>query len=297
MRYSYDMSDIDNWSKPEVLSSYLGQQLKSGRIALFVGAGISVPFLNVDWTVLVNKLLASKGDKYTNKTLEQEVKLFRYRHFENDTSGYLDAVQQELYSEFDSSFEELRKNATLGAIGALVMASLRGSANGVVTLNFDNLIELYLKYHGFVTESVIEDIYWHPHADVAVYHPHGFLPINPSEPRSHDIVFDADSYARALGSSGSKWREKILSLLRTNICVFVGLSGVDLNLMSWIAEVDGHHPARLSGDRYWGVTFTTDSDPGVAASWRKVGIYCQVVGDYDHELPSFLFNICQDAAS
>lgn len=293
---SFDITDIDVWKDNEVLICYLARQLRKGRMALFIGSGISAPFLNLEWGSLVDELLASKGmTASTSDSLETKVANYRYHYFEKDTPGYLEAVKSILYSKANSSFHSLRKNATLGAIGALVMASSRGSAKGVVTLNFDDILEKYLKYHGFVTSSIAEDVHWDGSNDVTVYHPHGFLPSD-LQNNSSDIVFDKNSYGRALGQDGSKWREIILSMLRTHTCLFLGLSGADLQLTSWLSNVCKEHPATVKGVPYWGVSFSTKDDPGTNATWKNLGVFCKKIDDYKIDLPEFLFKLCQKAA-
>lgn len=292
----HDMSDIDSWNDDDALVWHLADQLRNGRLALFLGAGLSQPFLKLTWQELVERTLSSKGDTLSGSSLEEEVSQFRYSHYSSDTNGYLDDVQKALYSKSMVSFESLRENPTLGAIGALVMASRRGSAKGVVTLNFDNLLELYLRYHGFVTRSVFEDTHWDGLADVTIYHPHGFLPYDNNEERSNDIVFDRISYGRALGQSGSKWREVIFSIMRTHTCVFIGLSGADLNLTSWLVDVQKEHPSKDLGSPYWGISFSTSPKTGTYASWKGMGIYCKQLVDYEKHLPEILFSVCQAAA-
>jgi len=294
---NHDMSDIDSWNNDDALIWHMANQLRNGRLALFLGSGISQPFLKLTWKELVERTLASKGDTTAGLSPEEEISQFRFTHHEHDIKGYLDSVQQALYSKSGGvSFVSLRENPTLGAIGAFVMASLRGSAKGVVTLNFDNILELYLRYHGFVTRSVFDDIHWDGLSDVTIYHPHGFLPFDTSEIRSNDIVFDKNSYGRALGQSGSKWREIIFSIMRTHTCLFIGLSGADLNLTTWLADVQKEHPVKELGFPFWGISFTTSAKKGTYATWKDMGIYCKQLVDYENHLPEILFSVCQTAA-
>lgn len=297
-KIKFDMCDIDSWNNEHALVWHLSNNLCQGHLSLFLGSGISQPFLGLSWKELVAKLFASKHEKMPDCSLEDAATRFRYNYFANDTLGYLNAVGGALYSNSNLSFEILRRNDTLGAIGAFAMASLRGNARGIVTLNFDDVLELYLRYHGFVTRSVAEDIHWSGLADITIYHPHGFLPSSlNSSSYSSDIVFDKNSYGRALGGSGSKWREIIFSILRTNTCLFLGLSGADLQLTAWLADAVKDHPAiRANNLPYWGVAFSTDAGSGVKASWKDLGIFCMHVNDYHKHLPNFLFSVCQQAA-
>ncbi len=215
----------------------------------FLGAGVSSDFLLLDWKELVRKVLATKGIVSNGSSLESEVAGFRYKFFHDNKDGYLDIVQKELYSNLKKpTFEKIRAINTLGAIAALVMASKRGGVSKIITLNFDDLLEVYLEYHGFITASIYDPIHWEQNADVVVYHPHGFLPSRSKMQRSKDIVFDLVSYGQIF-VRGSGWRNIALSILRTHTCLFIGLSGEDMNFMSLLHDSSQKH-AILNDDTF-----------------------------------------------
>ena len=190
----------------------------------------------------------------------------------------------------------MRKNMTLAAIASLVMASHRGSASEVVTFNFDNLLEIYLAYHGFVTASVFHEQNWAGYADVSVYHPHGMIPFSLEHDHSETVVFDQESYMAVVGKEGNLWRQLVLTLMRRRTCLFIGLSGKDINLDSILSDTRSVHASHSDNSAFWGVTFSTTDDPVMSGQWESRGVFYKVIKDYEKSLPEFLFGVCQDAA-
>jgi len=296
------MYDIDSWNDDALLTKYLAGQLIKGRLALFLGAGISKDFIGVTWPELVQRILEAKGETFNPGTsFERQIARLRTAHFASDTEGYLNLVRDELYRTFDLdvSFEKLRTHKTLGALGALVMASKRGGVSKVVTLNYDDLLEVYLEFHGFVTASVHQELHWQHPADVVIYHPHGFLPSRTRLPKSDDIVLDQISYGKIIGKDGSPWRQVIMSTIRTHTCLFIGLSGEDMNFVSLLEDANKTHAIRSGSEDalFWGLTATTSKDPGDLDLWKAQGVYPKLVADFTDDLPAFLFRICQQAAN
>jgi hypothetical protein len=288
-------ADFDNESR---LVEFLASQLRQGRIALFLGAGISKPFGLPLWDQLLQRLFASRQRKPNRKDkLEKQAEAFHSEFFATDHSGYVKAIHDALYDRsVRVDFEEMRRNATLAAIASLVMSSRRGRVAHVVTFNFDNLLEIYLQYHGFVVRSIAEDNAWAGVADVAVLHPHGLIPYGAPDKSSSQIVFDRSSYATVIGDAKNAWRQQILCILRSHTCLFIGLSGDDDNLLSMLMDCKGHHASDANNSAFWGATFTTASTDQ-ADIWEKNGVFRKRVKDYEIDLPRILFAISQDAAS
>jgi hypothetical protein len=169
------------------------------------------------------------------------------------------------------------------------------SASTVVTYNFDDLLELYLEWRGFVVDSISEDIHWSNTADVRIYHPHGLLPLDPRRRKiSKYVVFDRNSFDASRGSDGRLWRELIGVLLRTHSCIFIGLSGADANLTSALNEAWKYHIARNENLPFMGIRFTDNTGDAHTSVWEAGGVHT-VVLDYP-ELPSYLYKLCQKAA-
>jgi hypothetical protein len=292
------MATAAEWDEEDTLIKYLARQLNTGRLALILGAGISTALNLPDWPTLLTNLYATKGiPPPAGYDLTRQAENFRSVFFKNDTTAFLRAVHSTLYDGVSIDYEKMLKNATLGALGALVMASHRGSASEVITFNWDDLLELYLEYHGFVTLPVSSEKHWAGSADVTILHPHGFLPFDLNRGTSDDIVFDMMSYGESIGKEDRPWRQRLLSIMRSRTCLFIGLSGNDHNLNSLLMTCKPQHASLNENTLYWGVSFTTSTESIVTTFWEDRDIYCKTISDYDKDLPDFLFKICQQAAS
>lgn len=286
------------WENRDAVIEHLAEQLNRGRLALFLGAGVSQNLGIPNWADLVTSVLVDKGEPppATGDDLMAIMEDFQAKHFATDKVGYLNAVRVELYRKCSLGFASLRKNAVLSAIAALVMASSRGSASTVLTLNFDDILETYLEYNGFVTRSISEDFFWAGNSDVTIYHPHGFLPYGAGRSMSNDITFDQESFLKQIGRVDSPWHVVFQHTMRTHTCLYIGISGADLNLQSHLAQaLDGH---AINGDRiaYAGVRFALQGNDRMTRVMKNRKVYTQIVKDYDNDLPDFLFSICQVAA-
>ncbi len=292
------MSTHADFATDDILRRYLAHQLLRGRVSLVLGAGISLHFGLPAWGNLIERLFESKGATPPAKHgVEDQAEYFRHTYYENEDDKLIDAIHAALYRDVKVDFLTLRQHATLAGVGALLMASRRGSASEVITLNYDDLLEIYLRYHGFVTESVFQEKHWAGYSDATVYHLHGFVPFDPNAERSENVVLDQQSYAKLAGRENSVWRQLALSIMRRRTCLFIGLSGDDRNLDSILNEVSETHASRRENTKYWGVVFSTDATNDVLRKrWQARNVFFKTVTDYDDDLPKFLFGICQDAA-
>lgn len=116
-----------------------------------------------------------------------------------------------LYDGIALDFAKISQNRLLSAIGSLVMASRRGSAGKVITLNFDDILELYLEFHGFTTAAIHDGRHWAPQDDVVVYHPHGYLPLGHAND-SDTIVLGTTDFHQIMESE--LWRPILETALR-----------------------------------------------------------------------------------
>ena len=278
------------------LIKYLAEQLTGGRLALVLGAGVSSYFGLPKWDDLLERLYARRGiTRDPNLDLKRQAQFFKNEFFKNDKKGFIATVREELYHGISIDFESMRRYPTLGAIGSLVMSSKRGSASDVITFNWDDLLEIYLGYHGFVTSSIIQDRFWAENSDVRVLHPHGFLPYDPATLGTDDIIFDQTSYTSVIGDETQPWRQHMLTILMTHTCLFIGLSGTDDNLDNLLYRAQKSHAYSTDNTACWGLTFKTAGEQHLCSFWEERGIFCQEISDYNSDLPDFLFKICQEA--
>lgn len=291
----YQMNNPENWKKREAVVDYLARQLLRGRLALFLGAGVSNFFGLPDWVGLVNALCAKNNCEHADpgSDLTVKVEAIRSRYYADKNSEFLDDVASALYEGQELDFLKIRSNDLLSAIGSLVMASKRGSAATVISLNYDDLLELYLEYHGFVVDPIWNDRHWAGTPDVRIYHPHGFLPLDPSRKRSDEIVLGMRDYQRIMSDS-SLWKPMLQTLLRTHSFLFIGLSGEDRHLQTLIGGTENSHANVQERSAFHSVRFELSEGSDIAHVLETFGVSTQVVSGYD-ELPDFLFEICQQA--
>jgi hypothetical protein len=287
-----NMNMPDSWDDRESLIDYLGGQLLAGRLGLFLGAGVSSFFGLPDWKELVTRIAETAGDPVTpgfDPIMKAEA--LRAKHFK-DPANYLAAVKSALYKDKELDFAKISTSRLLTAIGSLVMASRRGSAAKIITLNFDDLLELYLEFHGFTTAAVHDGCHWAQNQDVVVYHPHGFLPLGHRQ-QSESIVLGTTSFHEVMKSD--LWRPILEAALRQHTFLYLGLSGQDLHLHSHWTELRKYHAISKHRVCYHGVRFKVGTEEDdlsvVTGQW---GVHTHSLGGYE-ELPDFLFAICQAA--
>lgn len=286
-RTSYEHTDI--------LNDYLARQLRQGSLAIVLGAGASCGFGLPGWEKLVDRMFqrASIAKPHDLRPEMAAEKLLR-SVFNNDRMQFASAVRDALYEGVSLAFDDLRKNDLLAAVGALAMASSRGSVAKIVSFNFDDIIKLYLSYFGHDVRVAVTLPDWNRHADVQVLYPHRILPSNFSEYIPRPIIFTQEDYDEIIGNASDEWHEEILGVFRSHTCIFIGLSGNDGNLTSLLKKAHDTHACRGTGEMYWGVRFGLDGDE-LADMWDARGVFHNVVRTYD-EIPQILFDVCQRAA-
>lgn len=219
----------------------LAAALYRGELALFLGAGISRDFGLPTWPQLVRQCLDGVGlssakivDDVGFEVLTQAMGIFR-DHI-GDDAKYHAEVKRHLY-DHASRREEWQPSALLNSIGALLMGSRRGKIHDVWSLNYDDVLEWYLRLHGLVSQIIAEIPSLLRDVDVTIFHPHGFLPFDDAfYPASREIVFDDRSYAKRGVGKAQEWREAVQNALRSKIFLAIGLSWTDRLLGDLIME-------------------------------------------------------------
>jgi hypothetical protein len=283
----------------------LAEYLHSGSLALFLGAGVSRAIGLPDWVTLVRRCMSAVGEQ-ANVSEDTSIDdlLSRIESIEkkaNTVEKYHRIVHDCLYQGVTYK-ESIVRQPLLIALGALMMGSRRGSANEVLTLNFDDVLEWYLDIHGFSTTIVTSLPRLQQSVDVAVYHPHGFLPMNiEAREKSDFLIFSQYSYDERLGATQDPWKELIRDLLTRKVALFVGLSGKDPALRIILPGVK-NNIGKLRPTGFW---MRKELPP----SGNKVGNADEMLArntlldrnvvpvtfaEYS-EIPSFLLSICQTA--
>jgi hypothetical protein len=287
------MLNVEYWQDNEKVINFLSELLSKGSISLVLGAGISKQFNLPEWEDLVENLYKLKGlTRNRSLSIIKQIEVFKLQHCKN-YSEYLENVRNSLYDGKNFDFYVLKDISTLSAIGSIVMASSRGHVANVITFNFDDILELYLKYHGFYTHSVHDLDIWSTNCDVNVIHPHGFLPHNKGQSTSKEIVFDQSSYSVFVGDESNWRRQLVLSIMRSHFCIFIGLSGDDNNLDSFLLKAKEEHASIINNVPFWGLTFLRNASGDHILLWEQRGIKVINIENWEPDIAIFLFSICQ----
>ena len=307
------LGQLSVWENRVLLISSLAERLKNNCLSLVLGAGVSQAFRLPNWGELIKNMETECG--YTCKDADLFEKADELRNFlmkKNGYTHYLDVVQKCLYNEVNDDFEVLNDRKVLDAIAALCIPSSRGSIREIITFNFDNILEIYLKYYGIIAYSPISGNSWRANADVNIYHIHGLLPKNTKSERSPSIVFDTTSYKERAEFEKWEWAPKISSLLRSTTAIFIGLSGDDENMKSFITDSEINHAYNNTTDTFWGVTFVRNKKDEkimekMTEKWLRWKIFPIVIKsttgadectyqELENAIKTFLFAISQAAA-
>lgn len=293
-----NMSQRGFWTDDPTRRSYLAQQLNDGAMCLVLGAGVSIQLGLPTWDQLITRLYAgNESSRPMNVDLKRQAEHFKNKLCGSNTEQFNKAVRDALYLNCETDFEILRRDDLLGAIGALAMSSVRGRASTVITFNFDDLLEHFLEYHGFVVNAIGDETFWTRSCDVEIYHPHGCIPhkLDGSRQISRTIVLDQREYSSLVGDESHPWRQRLLSAMRTKTCLFIGTSGLDDNLDSLVDKTQKTHAITNSSTAFWGVWITGHADEQQIAAWTSRGVFPLVLQGHAR-IPSELFAIAQEAA-
>ncbi len=212
---------------------------KSGKLALFLGAGISKQLELPIWDQLLERMvetwMAHNGanpviaSKLRGLNLTQQARWLKV-HL---GSEYLQALKEALY-------RDAYRHGTVVPI-ALDTISRMTRLRAICTYNYDDLLE---RHSGNTLQSVASAADYYSGEQIPVYHVHGLLPYAES-PRGDLILSEADYHD--LANEPLRWSNVVqIHLLRECTCVLIGLSGADPNLRRLLDLVG----REKSGDTY-----------------------------------------------
>ena len=288
-------TQADYWDSHEDVQDFLAAQLRSGCLSLVLGAGVSAGVGLPDWDTLIERLAEDLCVTLpSGLSAPQRAEYLLHKGCDNDRVRLAQAVHQALYRKADLSLENLMGLPTLTALGALAMRSSRGAATAVVTFNYDDVLEQFLRFLGFTVSSIGQMPGWASGADVVVYHPHGLLEYADAAP-SRGVVLTQADYDEIVGDSKQAWHAMVRQVFCTTTPLFIGLSGNDSNLTQLLKESQAMHVSRGEQHCNWGVRFTTNADDPMSVTWNTRGVVDVVLKDWGG-LSTWLLQICQRAA-
>lgn len=225
----------------------LKRSYKSDDLVLFVGAGISKDAGIAMWDTLIYKLLVSlvnKGLKKQNAELSEDEQTLVIESIKKDNGNsplqLVRFIRHGLQEEFQEILSEIlykdskTSSQTLKAITNLCTPVRNGiGVQGVVTYNFDDLLEKNFESNGIAYLPVYKESEFPSKNEIGIFHVHGFLPNNKDRYDGLDqslLVFSEEGY-HSLLNDPYHWANLIqLNYLRERTCLFIGVSLTDPNV-------------------------------------------------------------------
>lgn len=254
------MTSFDHYiNDPNLAARDIGELLGVGSLSLFLGAGVSQGFGLPSWPQLVARLIGRGNDKQFIRSLRKKSDTEVARLVDDVDSGdasFASKVHSALYEGSDADLSDrFVASPLLSAVTALFSGSCRGRVRTVVSYNYDDVLERYLRFYGFrvsVRRWPSDLTRW---ADVEVNHPHGFLPRDEDfEDWSGEIVLSDKSYRTRRTEINEGWSMAVQQTLQSTIGVFVGLSGDDNSLLDVIKTVSKRVDREEPYCGYWLMT-------------------------------------------
>jgi hypothetical protein len=284
----------------DLAADALGTQLYRGTLGLMLGAGTSKGLGLPNWWELVQLCRKEVGLPY--ETIHAETSNEDLRGMVDEIEGkvgeptkYREVVRRSLY-EGAKGEEHFLSQRLLIVLGAMMMKAQRGSIAQVITLNFDDILERYLRLHGFRNQTVVTLPCLLHSADVTIYHPHGFLPVDPAQDEGGRLIFSQYSYDQLLAPEVDPWRYLTKSLLLSRVVLFVGISRNDPELGPLLVGVK-RELASAGNTRPIGFWLLRAGDDDKTKQWLLDRNVSPLVLPSYEEYPRFLLKVCQCAAS
>lgn len=226
------------------------QDLRSNKLALFLGAGVSRSAGIPTWDILLEKINASvyqemkKSEgklKNFKTTREEDILLTNLLSQLGDDSPIINASflesnlgEMSLPKEVHKAlYGRTRKKFTSPTLKWLAkLCNHRGAyqVQSIITFNYDDLLEQHLKDIPITCKSISKEEDELDSNCLLVYHVHGYLPQFNTIHDLTPIVLTEKSYHDVYANSFSWSNITQLNILKENTCLFIGLSMSDPNM-------------------------------------------------------------------
>ena len=254
-------------------------KVQHNTISLFLGAGVSASSGVVTWDSLLEQLCIKKGiakiDSDIDSTIKGRFIIDKYKENGKITDAFYDDMKDILYS---------KNNEASKLIQSIANIAKKENVESVVTYNYDDLLEQYIKSNcSRSCSSIYGNSRLENEGDLPVYHVHGYIPkigdsskIVLGEREYHEIYQDAYDWGNV---------EQLHALTR-NTCIFIGLSMKDPNLRRLLdisVQQDSEHEAV-----HFAFLRRIEYDvPFMETNMREFGINC-IWYDNHSDLPQML---------
>lgn len=237
---------IDESDKKEKLFS-LKKKYQNEELTLFLGAGVSIDAGIPLWNDLINTMLSKmilKMSKHKKNSLLSkhllEIITLAYQNQESsplaqmryirgafDENEYNKLLHSILYPKGISPKTDLLK-----AIAEICIPKRNHiGVKGIITYNFDDLLERCLKRYKIATNIIDNDLGSTSPDKLSIFHVHGYMPYkNNNFEEPNELVFSEENYHKIYRDAYC-WSNIIqLNYLRESTGLFIGCSLTDPNL-------------------------------------------------------------------
>jgi hypothetical protein len=272
----------------------LGRMLNAGELALFVGAGISLDHGAPSWHGLARLMAKRTGVESAgiNRKAASGAELAKvFNKISRNTEDFKKLVKDCLYYRWSPKTGNWGSD-TLVALGALMSGNYRGRIETVLSLNFDSILEMYLRLYGSIPQSITSFPHLSKRADVHIFHSHGYLPYDEAEHGSTDILLSEQTYLEAIGDTADFRRKMMEFVFGQKRFLAIGLSGDDIYssaVLAHLAKQNAHEG--LMGCWIVGPRVSDDK----IADLKAMKIAAVRLASYK-ALPEFLFKVARRAA-
>jgi len=284
---------------PKLAIPKLGQLLKSGSFCLFLGAGASSGFGLPGWKELIARILDKDDDpEFLNELSQRSVRDLDLLLDDIDDGGipFYQCVHKALYRDaLPNLSDQLSRSPLLLAIAALMTGAHRGRINSVITFNYDDLLEQYIRMLGLTVCRRVRPDQLSTRSDAELNYVHGNLPQN-FDSRQFDstsLVLSRKSHIRRGAHVDTGWSARVENVLCSKLGLFVGLSGDDDSMLVTLTRARDQINRDEDYIGYW--ILTPDAFARNSKRVTEAGV-CPIPLEIQ-DIPTFLFETCQAAAS
>lgn len=280
--------------------------IAENNFSLFLGAGVSMSAnLPCWWNLLAGMIDRCKQRMFKEADLDQltrvcynsSIVMGRFIRMmmesKSNEEGFYQCLHDALYNGIDSFSSPL-----ITEICNLIQ-SKRQQAQGIITYNFDDVMERALRERGIGNYSVFGQN--QPQHLFPIYHVHGFIPYANKDDIKSVPVLSEEEYHRVYASSYNWSNVEQLHALSRTTCIFIGLSMTDPNLRRLLdiaiqdSENDPRHFVFLPRISEFGTDKNAEAKNNEAMKIQKqifleLGLRTIWYRDYN-ELPKLLKNL------
>lgn len=247
-----DDKEAEDWKvkRQQILKNAKTDFNQENNISFFLGAGVSMAAGLPGWNTLLSRMLS--GTTFQNHlngndlnkisascgsssiVLGRFIKSYHESHRQENLSKeqFIDIIHEALYKDFNKKFDS-------PLVTQLTELIKTGNVSEIITYNFDNILETYLKNANIIYYSVFNNNA--PQPGLPIYHVHGFIPLEKGNVDTPMPVLSEEQYHEVYSNAYNWGNIEQLHALNRTTCFFIGLSMNDPNLRR-ILEIS-HHEA------------------------------------------------------